>query len=126
MKDCFFKSTSLRCDLWLWQEESWSSRSIYNARFYEKLARKPKGDGNFVFPQLVPTDGSKCVSNQRSHLKKLGMFKRAGVSQGQYPDPDVDIVTDSVSQKRKTCHCYKVKYILAQISCLSESLLLNN
>lgn len=99
MKDGFFKSTSLPCDLWLWQEESWSSRSIYNARFYEKLVRKPKGDDNFVFPLLVLTDGSKCVSNQQSHLKKLAMFKWAGVSQGQYPDPDMAYVT--VSQKEK-------------------------
>lgn len=62
MKDGFFKSTSLPCDLWLWQEEeSRSSRSIYNARFYEKLARKPKGDGNFAFPELALTEGSKRV-----------------------------------------------------------------
>lgn len=70
MKDGFFKSTSLGCDLWLWQEERWSSQSIYNARYYEKLARKPKGDGNFVFSELVLSDGGKRASVQRRHLKK--------------------------------------------------------
>ena len=45
MKDSFCKSAFLLCDPWLWHEYNWSSWSIYNARFYEKVPRKPKGAG---------------------------------------------------------------------------------
>lgn len=81
MKEVFFKSPSLPCDPRLWQEES-CSRCIYNARFYEKLARKPKGEANFVLSQPVLTDAGEHVSIPRSRLKKRSALNRAAVIPG--------------------------------------------
>lgn len=60
----FSKSAFLLCDLWVWHKLNWSSHSIYNAGFYEKLPLKPKGGKTWF---LALTD-RKTTFKHLSHI----------------------------------------------------------